>query len=75
MNLRQLRGKYSQTVNTNLSVKNMEFNKQSKDYIKKKDRYREIFGEKPRYIFVKADDNEGLKKVKIGGSVTLFKPR
>lgn len=75
MNLRQLRGKYSQTVNTNLSVKNMEFNKQSKEYIKKKDRYREIFGEKPRYILVKADDNEGLRKVKIGGSVTLFKPR
>lgn len=36
-----------------MNVKNVEFNKECQGYKRKRDRYKEIFGEKPRYIFKK----------------------
>ena len=72
--IRELRNKYSHTTSTNITVKNVEFNKLNPGYVKKRDRYREIFGDKPKYLYVKADDRDALRKIR-NSSASLVKPR
>lgn len=52
-NFSKFHSQHSQSVNNcNVNVQNMEFNSQ-KGYIRKKERYRQIFGDRPKVIYVK----------------------
>lgn len=60
--------------NYGINVHNMEFNKVG-GYMKKKDKYREIFGEKPKFVMVKADEaGMGFKGI-VTNSAMILKPR
>lgn len=55
-----------------LSIMNVKFSISAAGYMRKKDRYKEIFGEKPKYLYVKCD---GMGNGKKGNKMECSIPR
>jgi hypothetical protein len=51
---------------------NVKFSISAAGYMRKKDRYKEIFGEKPKYLYVKCD---GMGNGKKGNKMECSIPR
>jgi hypothetical protein len=60
---------------TNITIKNIRFNMSAIGYIKKRDRYRQIFGEKPKFLLIKQNGTVIKQPSKLETTISDFRPR
>ena len=61
--VKEMHKQQHQNASLNLKINNMKFDRLASNYVKKRDRYKQIFGDKPKYVYKKIGGEERISEI------------